>query len=236
MNGVPDQRLKRLALLFCTILGLSPGTALAQNALPMLPFGEEDKWRAIGRVNATGYSRRKMCTGTLVAPAIVVTAAHCLFRETGHEIALDKLFFVAGVDRGENAGVGRIARIEIHPKARRDGDYDARYDMAVLHLSAPMTGIAPLPLGKGDDAANDTAIIGYHRARPERLSAGFDCPTETYSDAYLVDCPVQHGNSGGPLLLETPDGWRVIGVITADYKGLALATRADGWLLSRLTD
>ena len=35
-------------------------------------------WDAIGQVNVSGHRMTTRCTGTLVAPNLVVTAAHCV--------------------------------------------------------------------------------------------------------------------------------------------------------------
>ena len=36
-------------------------------------------WRAIGKLQAASENFRKTCTGSLVGPALVLSAAHCLF-------------------------------------------------------------------------------------------------------------------------------------------------------------
>src|SRR6056297_3071130 len=99
--------LKRGGRSLCKSLAIITMAALlptcAQAELPMLPFGEANNWQAIGRVNAGGFKSRRMCSGTLVAPARVLTAAHCLLRRDGAPVALDRLRFVAGLDRGDYA-------------------------------------------------------------------------------------------------------------------------------------
>ena len=35
-------------------------------------------WGAIGQINVTGYRRTIMCTGSLIAPNVVISAAHCV--------------------------------------------------------------------------------------------------------------------------------------------------------------
>jgi len=36
-------------------------------------------WRAIGKLQPASENFRKTCTGSLVGPALVLSAAHCLF-------------------------------------------------------------------------------------------------------------------------------------------------------------
>ncbi|WP_297768465.1 serine protease, partial [uncultured Roseovarius sp.] len=195
------------ALAIFLLAGVLPAPAPAQAELPMLPFGEAGAWQAIGRVNAGGFKSRRMCSGTLIAPARVLTAAHCLLRRDGTPLAMDRLRFVAGLDRGEYAGLARVAGVALHPEALSAGRVDPRHDLAVLHLTEPLEGIAPIRLGRR--GSGPVALIGYHRGRPERLSAGFECPAHRSGGLVRVACPVRAGNSGGPVLVRAGEGWRV---------------------------
>lgn len=63
-------------------------------------------WRSVGRVNVGGTAH---CSGTLVAPDVVLTAAHCLYSpERGGMVAPNIVHFLAGYSKGEFKGHSKV--------------------------------------------------------------------------------------------------------------------------------
>ncbi|MEL6207950.1 MAG: trypsin-like serine protease, partial [Pseudomonadota bacterium] len=122
-RGTPGRALRRLARTAGLIAALSAlaAPAPAQSPAPgptapeILPLTEQPAWNAIGRVNIAGYKSRRMCSGTLIAPDLVLTAAHCVLGPTGDPAPAGDIVFVAGWRAGEAAADARGAALDIAP-------------------------------------------------------------------------------------------------------------------------
>jgi V8-like Glu-specific endopeptidase len=201
---------------------------LAAEQLPPLAPEDHAPWRAIGRVNIAGYSRVDMCTGTLIAPDQVLTAAHCV-QHSGQPVPLHAIHFVAGWFGGTYAGHGRAREVRVHPQAG-SYDLDVEHDLAVILLTEPMD-IPPLPLAQ-DIGAEPYAIVGYFDRQPNRLSGRFDCTGAGSEHMLTVDCATRWGNSGGPILQRGDAGWEVVAVVSAGNVDETLGA----WALEFLTE
>lgn len=207
------------SLLLLLSIFLANGS-LAQD-LPVLPAKDHGAWHAVGRVNAAGYRKREMCTGTLIAPDTVLTAAHCVSGLDGLGPLPEDFTFVAGWLRGTAVDSVSGKSIWVHPKAYVDGALDVRFDIALLTLERAST-VTPMALSDTMPKA-PYGIVAYSTRRPHMLSASFDCDGQVMSHLLRLDCPVIPGNSGGPVVAKSGKDWVVTAVISAMGQSGALA-------------
>ena len=182
----------------------------------MIGAEEAADFQGVGRLNIAGS---RFCTATLVAPDVIVTAAHCLFHPlTGARVADTELRFVAGYRVRERAALRRVARTVVDPAYA----FEARAtyagvgaDLAVGRLDRPVQE-AVAPFAAGAFAEGPLAIVSYGQDRPHAPSIEEPCGiVEDSGPVLALDCAVTYGASGSPLFQGAAGDRRLVGVVSA---------------------
>jgi protease YdgD len=204
-------------------------------------------WSAIGQVNIARYRRMSHCTGTLIAPDRVMTAAHCVTdASTGKLVPLQAIHFLTGVF-GARWKEHAQPKCVILPKTRRQGvetptkrppkGYSLAWfadDFALLILDRPLKA-KPVPVADNAGADSDPGPL-HHAAfagdRRYRLTAHLGCAlrARTRDGLWLTDCDTYEAGSGGAVLVERGDGFRLAAIMVAGGgDGLTAAVPSVIW-------
>ena len=201
------------------------------------PEGLWDDCAAVYFGNSVG------CTGTLIAPNVVLTASHCIGGIS--KVKLGTTNYNSG---GEEI---RVIREIGHPQ------HWSNYDVGVLVLERDATTVEPRPIAQGCildqylyDGA-DVAIVGYgaidywgnqytpYLQEAYTTVADHDC-SDISSGCYSAISPGGelgaggsgvdscYGDSGGPLYLITDRGNFLVGVTSRAYNYVSVPCRDGG--------
>lgn len=176
------------------------------------------------------------CSGTLIGPRAVLTAAHCLEGREPDEL---EVITGAAVDAADRQVIA-VWGARVHP------DYDPlaapalQHDLAVLFLASappitPATWAESEPPGFGPGANLTAVAYGAVSAVPnassgQRLSAPAEVLALNPASMHVTGGTACGGDSGGALFFATAGGDTLIGVIKGSSAGCTdptIAMRAD---------
>jgi hypothetical protein len=200
----------RLAWLTAVLIAVAPASS-GRSAFT----AESPDWlRAVGKLTVPGQelvdgerrSREENCSATLVGPATILTAWHCLeyYRDLSH----DPMFSLPNVPQQKPLPARRLA----------DGG-GMHADWALLRLQKPVRSVVPIAIIQYPVTSSPVSFLlaGFARdAGPgnggQALTWEQDC-RQIVNEGYRVgvDCVTHRGASGGPILAQG----KLVGVVSA---------------------
>lgn len=216
----------KLCFVLATALLIWPSPPAAAEPPPMAAVG------------VLSFGRAARCSGTLVAPDLVLTAGHCVLTASGvGPVPPRRVEFRTGAYPGHLSRSYTADDIVVHPLYLDTAEDDVmalRYDAGLVRLaSAVPEGIArPIEVAAlSPGSGPETFVASYRAGRGERARERL-CPiVREWPELVSFSCDVRPGESGSPILEAGPDGLRLVGIVSASSRlkrtEITFASRAE---------
>lgn len=187
-------------------------------------------WRAVGKIQ---MPRGSYCSSALIAPDLVLTAAHCVYDDHNQEFFdPSDIIFRAGLTNGVAFAERRGLRHVSHPNYDHE-NYQVGYDVAILQLESPISvfEISPYTIGEMGPVGSSVSVVSYGRGRENVLSKQAVCTlVEHYPNyqKYMFTCETVPGTSGSPIFDMSWNTPRIVSVISGYTNNSEYSTGTTG--------
>lgn len=166
-------------------------------------YGDETTaFPAVGLLEISINGMVYLCSGTLIAPDLVLTAAHCVVGATP-----DATFFrVAASSTSAARPTYGASAIVVAPGYAAVGDANTP-DLAVVRLSGDVPGVAPLPLAAAGPAEGTTLLgVGFGQDETNGAAGLKRMGTMVLTSTTRGSAGLPGGGSYAPALFELQPG------------------------------